>query len=260
MMKKLLTGLTVIILGALLVAGQASRVLADVSPKIDRPANRVLVGPMPKDKLAGAEVSTVQVPATPGADKCLGFDGRASNSPGMTTCRTTYDYQSNGRMNRQVDWRGTEWVHFTYTKQADMYFYGDRGTGYEVWDSDDAIFVFTPDQCCDVHARTGYGINYSGFVSLDVDTESKAIIANHHDYGPNLHTTVWYDFVAGSCFFSPYRRRVPDSLTNGRPFLWPSHEYHIYDGDTVTHVFSQELKAGIQPQEIAYFRRVGSDR
>ncbi|UCD94735.1 MAG: hypothetical protein JSU69_01405, partial [Candidatus Zixiibacteriota bacterium] len=200
-------------------------------------------------KLAGAErvPSGADATATPMAAE---FSEKVSQSPGMTIGWSTYDVQSISRMNCQVGWRGSQMVHFTWTKSKTDYA-ATRVTGYEAWDPDDAELLF----CgigggCDLHADAAR----SGYVSLDVDTESKAVIANHHDVSGNgdaYMTTVSYDNISASCFFGPYMRIIPDStaqygcspgdIASGDwRFLWPQHEYQVLDDDTVTHVFARQ--------------------
>ena len=224
---------------------------------------------LPKYKLAGAERFVGTVPSeAPSSSTPLGFDEIQSASPGLTVGITTYDYQSNGRMNRQVDWRGTEMVHFCWMKSTitDMNNL-DRGTAYEAWDPDNGEFIHAgATGGCDVHARLGPGINYSGYVGLDVGTTGKVNISAHHEEGAGWSSTLWYDFNPGGCFFSPYKSRIPDSFysyptlehTGDQEYIWPNHEYQVWDGDTVTHVIAQQSNTQ-GSSGIAYFRRVGSD-
>lgn len=194
----------------------------------------------------------------------LEYDTNDSPSRGMTVGSTTIDIQSISRMTRQVEWRTAQMVHFTWTKQDEMFVRGDCGTAYEAWDPIEAGFAFGG--TCEAHPRLGYGVNYSVFPGIDVDTESKAVLASDHDEGAGFHTTIWYDYSSAACFFAPYRKAIPDSLctyiyspTDEYTYAWPYHEYQVSGGDTVTHVFAQQMRTGTQPQIIAYFRRIGSD-
>jgi len=223
---------------------------------------------LPKYKLAGAERNTDYVPTgVSGGSTPLGFEDVRVNGVGLTVGYTQYDYQANGRMNRQVDWRGSEMVHFCWMKQLTDIEGEDRGTGYEAWDDVGGTFIFTgAGGGCDIHPRLGSGINYSGYVGLDVSTNGKVNISNHHDEGDGYSSTLWYDFNAGGCFFSPYKSRVPDSFyaypplehTGDPEYIWPNHEYQVWDGDTVTHLIAQQGNTQ-GSSGIAYFRRAGSD-
>ncbi|MFH2035922.1 MAG: dockerin type I domain-containing protein [Candidatus Zixiibacteriota bacterium] len=230
--------------------------------------NQVKVGTLPKAKLAGAERNTGYTNPEPNVqNQSLGVDEINSLSPGLQIGTTTYDYQSNCRMNRQVGIRGNEYVHFDWMYQTDSTDGGDRGTGYNFWDSDDGELNFGS-VGCNVHPRLGSENNYSGYVGLDVDTEGKVNISNHHDEGNGYASTIWYDFQSGTCYFSPYRSKLPDSTMSAPDLydeqdeyeqIWPSHEYQVWSGDTVTHLFTNQFEESIEPSYIAYFRRVGSD-
>ena len=87
--------------------------------------NRVKVGSVPTAKLAGAERSVGYIAvddindATNDANTnnntlSLGYDQIESTSPGKQIGATTYDYQSNSRMQRQCGWRGNDLVHFAW--------------------------------------------------------------------------------------------------------------------------------------------------
>ena len=265
----------IIVLSFVIVALLALSAFAAKTADNDVWKHREYITKNSKAKLAGGEhyIGTT-APYSDGTTSALGFDGtEASASPGYQVGITTYDLQSNCRMNRQIDWRSTQKMHMIWMKstifdQNSL----DRGTAYEVYDPDDGDFVFAgPGGGCEIHAFGGPGVNYSGYVGLDIDTEGKVVIGNHHDEGAGWATTVWYDFDEAACFFSPYKRRVPDSTMKycvspadvalgDYEMIWPSTEYQVWDGDTVTHVFSQQSEdKDPEPSVIAYFRRVGSD-
>jgi len=260
----------IIVLSLLIVAFLALSVFAAKTADNDVWKYREYITKNSKVKLAGAERLTGY--ATPSNDGTLGFDGVESASPGYQVGITSYDLQSNTRMNRQIDWRFTQMMHIVWMKST-LYDNTtlDRGTGYEAYDPDDGSFIFEgTGGGCDIHPRSGPGVNYSGYVGLDVDTEGKVVIGNHHNESAGYASTVWYDFSAAACFFSPYKRRVPDSVMQyGVPsdqiaigdyeFIWPEMEYQVFDGDTVTHVFSQQSETDIDASFIHYYRRVGSD-
>ncbi|MCX6829912.1 MAG: hypothetical protein NT002_11620 [candidate division Zixibacteria bacterium] len=230
------------------------------------PINR----PMGKSQIIGAEQPVEETSGKAPAPASLGFDQVLGYAPGYRIGVTTYDYQHNGRMGRQVDWRGNKVVHFAWTKMISV----KRGvrwrTGYEAYDAGLGTFAqagASDSGGCDIHSVNRY--NGSGYATLDVDTEGKAVIANHHTEtgdAADYATTIWYDYDQGGCYFAPYRSKVPDSTMNyfadqlhEKRYLWPSMEYQVWNGDTVTHLFSQQLKSDMEPQFIVYFRRHGSD-
>lgn len=228
--------------------------------------NRVPINAAPQMKQAGTES---YVAPTKGTTQSLGYDQSASLSPGKQVGKSTYDYQHNGRMNRQVDWRGNQWVHFDWMKQISKVLGQERRTGYEAWDADNGLFAqagASDSGGCDIHALTN---NISGYVGLDVTPGGKAVLTNHHSengdasgYAP----TVWYDFGVGACFFSAYRSRLPDSAMAYFPtgggvdyMCWPTIEYQVNGTDTVTHLMSQQGNtAGGSSSITGYYRRVGS--
>ncbi|UCD95388.1 MAG: hypothetical protein JSU69_04895 [Candidatus Zixiibacteriota bacterium] len=225
----------------------------------------VLASSLPKYKLAGAEKDLGTVSSQPSQPLSLGFDVSASQSPGLTVGYTTYDYQSNGRMNRQVAWRGDQNVHFAWMKQSTRILGDDRGTGYEIWDSEYAQLVHAGAHGgCDVHPRLGEQANYSGYVGLDVDPEGRAVVSNHHKEAAEYSSTIWWDNVAGACFFGPGKYRVPDSFWQapvldypGDPeHIWPNHEVHAVGGDTVVHLFANQGNT-TGSQGTSYTRHVG---
>jgi len=213
--------------------------------------NRVEVGTYHDAKILPESSTTEAKAVDPEKRIALGYS-KDSKEPGITVGTTTYDYQSNGRMNRQVDWRGAEDVHFTWTRQDNMIFGGDRGTAYEAWDATVGSFVFMGmGGGCDLHPRMGIGVNYSGNVGLDVRSDDKVIISNHHDEGLGFESKIWPDLVSMACFF-PLDEAVNDPV--GEQHLWPSHEHQeTMGGDEIEHVFARNINL---PNDIMYFRRV----
>jgi hypothetical protein len=232
--------------------------------------NVVPINQAPLSKIAGAEAPVDVISGKAPAAASLGFDQALGYAPGKRVGVTTYDYQHNGRMGRQVDWREFQVVHFDWMKQTSIVLGELRRTGYDAWDAYQGKFLqagASDSGGCDIHAKNAN--NISGYVTLDVDTEGKVVIANHHTEtgsADNYATTIWYDYEPGGCYFAPYRSKVPDSTMNyfadplnEKRYIWPSMEYQVYGGDTVTHVFSQQTKNGINAQFVVYFRRHGSD-
>lgn len=258
----------IIIVSLLVVAFLAVSAFSMNGEKNKRSMESFPITQAPSVKLAGVEQGVSYAPVKD-ANQSLGYDAysSASLSPGKIVGTTTYDYQHNCRMGRQVEWRGTQQVHIIWMKQTSRVVPGDRGTGYDVWDPAAGAFNFegsTDGGGCDVHPRLGTGSNYSGYVTMDVATDGRAIIANHHDDGPGIMTTVWYDYDISNCYFAAYKYRIPDSATEYYPdplneyqYNWPDMMYQIYNNDTITHVVAEQSKAAIGPQFAVYFRRVG---
>jgi len=228
-------------------------------------AQKVRIGSAPAAKLAGAEkIQNYIAPGRDDATVSLGADAfGASLSPGLIIGSTTYDYQHNCRMGRQVDWRGTQDVHFDWMVQSEFNLGSDRGTAYEAWDATAADLVFKgPDGGTDVHPRLGGGVNYSGYVGLDVGTDGRVICVCHHNEGAGYASTVWPDFSVLGGFFSPNQSRIPTEVmdfdaSDTSQFIWPSMDWQVIGDDTVCHVLAEETLDGINPQKLHYFRRVG---
>ncbi|MBN2226168.1 MAG: dockerin type I repeat-containing protein [candidate division Zixibacteria bacterium] len=211
-----------------------------------------------------AELSHEIISIRTDRSRMLGVDDMgASLSPGLTVGITTYDTQHMLRMCRQVDWRGTQSVHFVWAVQSNYDLGGDRGTAYEAWDATFADLVFKgPDGGTNVHPRLGGGVNYSGYAGLDVGTDGRVVISNHHTQGAGHAPTVWPDFSPLGGFFSPWQDRVPDSLMeydsdDTSQYIWPVMEWQVIDNDTVCHVIAVEAMTDITNQKMHYFRRVG---
>jgi hypothetical protein len=201
----------------------------------------------------------------------LGYADIVSNSPGLQIGLTAFDWQGFGKMERQVEWRSTQMVHFTWTKLQDYSYPGPSVAGYQTWDPDEAELTFnSAGGGCNIHPISIYNMTYHSF--LDIDTEGKAIIGAHN-YEFGRATTLWYDFLPGNCNFSPYKRRLPDSLmqygcntqdieNDFWHFVFPSIAYQVYNGDTVTHVIASQGYGDsviYATSYLHYFRRVGSD-
>ena len=205
------------------------------------------------------DTSIVQIPYVP-----LGYQKSfRSQSPGLQIGLTAYDLQNTGRMNRQVDWRSNQMVHFAWTQKFDFDMHNDRRwTAYQAWDPVSAQLLFTSGGGgCPIHdTLTGK----SGYTGLDVTDDGRAVLTNHFNLiGREYVPSVWYDSAAGNCRFI-YFDSLPDSTKEyGVPaetdyFLFPSMEYQVWNNDTVTHVFARASSGGIQPENIHYFRRLGS--
>jgi hypothetical protein len=229
--------------------------------------NTKMLSSVPKAKLAGAEA--VDPFGYTDVKQSVGFDaatkrGLGDPSPGFQLGTTSYDYQSNGRNNRLVDWRSSSQnVHFDWMIQDNYNLGSNRGTAYIYWNAVTGLPGFGG-VAQNVHAREGTE-GYSGYVGLDVTPDDRAIIGNHwkgSGAADIYSSVVWFDFTPLGGFFSVNQCELPHDISDysaddTSQFIWPSMDYQIYDGDTVTHIFSQESLEGINPQKIHYFRRLG---
>ncbi|MCP4631839.1 MAG: hypothetical protein GY855_02855 [candidate division Zixibacteria bacterium] len=191
----------------------------------------------------------------------LGYDGHRSLSPGIDIGFTSYDVQSTGRMNRQVDWRSTENIHYTWMKQMD--YSGARGTAYQLWDAtgDSLVWSAVDDGGgVDIHNVT----ERSGYTCIDVMSDGRALIGNHYDPDglPPYEwlPVIWPDMNPNEGSLHAYRQAVPSNLLNwpsaNDDFTYPQIEFQLWDGDTIIHIIAME--SGIEEcDEIRYFRRLG---
>lgn len=258
----LTTGLALLLCG--ISAIDLSAIIAHDNAKAS--PGRIRIGTVPLAKLAAVDGTDIPYSSPSESNPVdLGLDGsRASQSPGLQVGTTTYDLQHYGRMNRQVDWRGSQSVHFAWTVQSQYALYGDCGTAYEAWDAEAGLLVFTgaPNGGCDIHPRLGIYNNYSAFCGLDVAGDGRVVLANHHSTGLGLMTTIWPDYLPLGCFFSPYRSRLPDNVAEygtytDCQFVWPSMEWQVVGSDTVIHVVAHEAGEPDGPHMMHYFRLVG---
>jgi len=270
-----------VILSLLLIAFLTMSVLAAKAPVQKDPWKaRFDMSKNLKQRLAGAESSIGVSTAVSSAGQSLGVKQIYSESPGLEVGWTTYDLQSNCRMNRQVGFNGDDstLIHFIWMKSVDTGA-ADRGTGYETWNPNaGAQGAFThvgTGGGCDIH---GYGEGQrSGYVGLDVmptpDSQGIAVIGNHYNGGEGWAGTVWFDFASNTCFFGPGRRSMPDSTmqygvdptwiaNNSFRMIWPQTEIQIVGIDTVIHMFAHQAYADDidDPPVYAYvhyFRHLG---
>jgi len=192
-----------------------------------------------KTALAGGRHNVYKSESFQTPNLSLGFDQTKRDSPGRHVANTTHDLQSNSRMNRQIDWRGAETIHLSWMHKVDTDHGGPRYSAYLAYDG-----------ITDMVLCSGYlnMASRAGFVSLDVIPDNRGVVADHNSASGDFMTSIYYDACPGCCNFSG----IP--LTE---YLWPSLEYQIYDTDTVVHVFTQERKDGIVPQELMYYRGIG---
>ncbi len=108
----------------------------------------------------------------------------------------------------------------------------------------------------------------SGYVTLDVQPDGRAVLAGH--YSPtgsssDQNTYVWTEFAPTGGSFGPWKCPIPDTTRQYWPdpegdyrYMWPSADFQIDETDTVVHIFAQQSKAAAAaPQKLMYFRKVG---
>ncbi len=232
-------------------------------------------GTLASSKVAGRALAYSMVDEVPNHGK-VDFDFRTSSgkipvgtmtavgtgvSPGVVVGNTWYDYQTNGSIGRMVECgphTGEE--GFTVVHIGWMYL-PDRGSlnryrsyAYAAYRSEDhsqlsAVYLMTE------------GVDYGGYVNLDVTPDNRAIVGGHNNPGTTYSPEFHYDGGPAYATF-PNVDRIPDStklwgITTTDDVCWP-HFFFQLGTDTVMHVAAQESAPnGTDPQSVMYFRKVG---
>ena len=203
-------------------------------------------------KAAGLEDPAGMV-VEPESRTSLGYDQIRADAPGMQLGLTTYDLQSNTRMNRQVEWRSNQVVHFAWMLKTSMVPGGVRYSAYEYWDPTTGDLHYkTADGGYPIHSTT----YRSGYLGIDVDPGGRAMIGNHYNANGNYLSTVFYSPspMPGEVTWEYYDIWE----TFYWDYHWPSTEIQVHDNDTIFHVFGCAQLDNIT-HYYAYFRRVGGD-
>ncbi len=178
-----------------------------------------------------------------------------ANAVGTEIGITTYDYQHNCTMGRQVEHRGTDYVQFDWMKQTDMILGGDRRIAFEAYDLQTCSFVFGS-------GGSLVNNNYAGYATLDVNSTNCPIPAGHEGNYPRAYWNSCPSNAPSSTFASDYPAdRFGWYLNSGigptNYNLWPKIDWQV-GTEAVLHLVAAESggTAG-QPQTISYYRRVG---
>ncbi len=178
---------------------------------------------------------------------------------------TYYDLQANHGVNRQVEHRGTDWVHFSWMFSADtVENYPNRSIQYNAYELNACFYPI---------GGGGYSIGgaKAGFPSMDVFTPSHfPVIAGHESGVASFQTTAFYDYAYGvetdpmGLFTNESPTDMYGHYTSGQqgtgpdnPNLWPQIEVQ-FGTETVLHMVTRE-RGGYSNQlaTISYYRRVG---
>ena len=197
--------------------------------------------------------------ARPQAAKIALMTPRGRSNPEIVGY-TTYDYQHNCTMARQVEHRGTAYVHFTWMAQTSDSLGYNRGLGYQAFE--------TGGPCAQVYSAGGIRIEtgYAGYVGLDADAGGWAVVGAHQKRDSIYYPMAFWDFIFGGPvfgIFNPdysydnYGWTVNPGTGPGNENLWPKIEWHI-GTETVLHMVASESggSAG-DSSTISYYRRVG---
>jgi hypothetical protein len=174
---------------------------------------------------------------------------------------TTYDNQHNCTMARQVEHRGTNWLHFSWMAQDNDILGQNRGIAYQAYQ--------LGDPCAYIHESGGIRIetDYAGYVGVDADPGGWAVVTAHQKYGGIWHPCGFWDYVPGGPVYGDFSADYPLDIYGwwrnpgtgpNNSNMWPKIEWHI-GTETVLHMVTTEIAAQSgDPHTISYYRRVGS--
>ena len=220
-------------------------------------------------------VSGNEYTAPPAAPKKMDLGGSSFGEKAAITTlgTTTYDYQHNCTMGRQVEHRRDysnpftpygHYIHFDWMSQTGSDLGLGRGIGYQAYEVDKCGLIF---------AAGGIRIenSYSGYVALDAHNidylNSWAVPAAHENDVGVYSAKTYFDFMAGGPVFGVFN---PDFPTNrygwwqnngvgpGNENIWPKIDWDIDGASYVLHMVTTESGgAAGDPQTFSYYRRVG---
>ena len=156
---------------------------------------------------------------TPTSDKSganLQLLGRIPTvSPGFQAALTTYDYQHNGTMGRQVARRGN-FVHMIWMGQNDYVIPGHRRAYYQ------AFNLTSNSYTQGAGGVSGTEPDYSGYATIDClnGPSDNAFFACHVSVnGATLYNSVGFlDFLPGNAFFTNY---IAATMSPYKETIWP---------------------------------------
>ena len=241
------------------VAMSASKPVPRFKDRSSIPARFAPVNSVPSEANAAAQGAMIKT------DNTIALGGKTISNPD-TLGFTTYGYQHNCTMGRQVEHRNSDFIHFDWMWQMDNSETNtNRSVYYQAYDlvSCGSGFEFTAGGI-DVSQ-----IGRAGYVSLDADpTQNMGIPAGHESDGSSYFPTVYYDFITVGVPFGNFYGDYPTDrfgwyLNPGtgsgtsNESIWPKIDLQ-YGTEIVLHMVAAESggQAG-DPQTIGYWRRVG---
>jgi hypothetical protein len=184
---------------------------------------------------------------------------------------TTYGYQQNCTMGRQVEHRvGYSnpytpyglYIHFDWMAQEGDILGDGRGIGYQAYDITDCGLVFED-------GGTRIESDYAGYVTMDahnIDPENSWGVPAGHEVDPDFYKTRGYwDFMAGGPVFGLFTNDYSDDVCGhfqpdceGRN-IWPKISWDIDGAEQILHVVTAEFGGDAGDRQTAsYYRRAGA--
>lgn len=156
-------------------------------------------------------------------------------SPGFEAAITTYDYQHNGTMGRQVARRG-QYVHMLWMGQSDCFISSsaNRRAYYQAFNTYNNHYMQTGG------GASMTGSNYSGYATIDCLSGSGtdgAFGACHVDLnGTSIYNSVGYiDFLPGNAYFTQY---AAADISPYIEIIWPQICVHYGATSNVAYMVS----------------------
>ncbi len=180
-----------------------------------------------------------------------------TTSPGTQVGTTTYDYQHNASMGRQIEHRGSDNISMVWTCSYSTNFGEQRNIRYN---------RYNLTSCSQVSIHASYDTllfptHYSGYVSLDVDPVEGCPVLGYHSAstGDAIYNIV---FDLASCYnpnAADFVRTWPMDgygyYTGSEFNIWPKVEWQV-GTETVLHMVATEY-SGQEAATMSYYRRVG---
>ncbi len=177
----------------------------------------------------------------------------ASSSPGYQIGTTSYDYQHNGAMGRQIASHSVnDFVHMVWMAQNNFVIPGDRTIKYQAYDPSTGNYT-----------QTAGGLivpfDYAGYTTCAAINDGSAVIGLHevkeqmYSYDP----MGYYDTVPATGNFAGMKASLDTLATWYYPTMevwWPVVEQH-YGTDSVTYLLTRD---GISSEALILFRKVGN--
>ncbi len=209
-------------------------------------------------------------PAAPPQQMMLKSSSRA-NPEGVG--QTSYDYQHNCTMARQIEHRvgytdnapyGT-YIHMDWMSQLNGTLGNERGIGYQAYNLSTCGYAFAT-------GGTRIEGGYAGYVGMDahnLSADSSWAMPTAHETSTNTIPRAYWDYYDGGSVFGVFVSDAPTDifgwyLNNGtgtptvNENIWPKHDWDIDGADYVLHMVTSEFGgANTDPQTASYYRRVG---
>ena len=180
-----------------------------------------------------------------------------TGSPGTQAGLTSYDYQHNGAMGRQIEtFPGSPYVHFVWMAQDDYVIPGNRSIKYQMYDAS----IDDYSQAAGGKIATS---DYSGYTSAAVFPDGRAIFGAHSDIDGNgiYVATAYYDYTPGIGVFSNEPARPNPSAPwykTGEETIWPIMARHNAGGGVTSDVLYMLTHDNGSTEDMILYRKVGT--